>query len=306
MQLRHPFTVIDGGLSTVLEERGHDLRHPLWTGRLLVEAPEALVEAHVAYLEAGAEVIITSSYQASTGGLTAMGLTPRDADAALRSTTELAQHAVARHGGGALVAASVGPYGATLADGSEYRGDYDIDPSDLAAFHAQRLRLLVEPGPDLLAIETIPSVLEALAIAEAVAAVDPMPSWLAFVCRDEARTVAGDRIEDAVVAAHSVPGIVAVGVNCTDPRLIEPLLERAATATELPLVAYANGGQHWNAVAGAWQGTPVGSDEALTDRWVAAGARLIGGCCGVSPADIVALREHRDAGERHHARHDRA
>jgi homocysteine S-methyltransferase len=189
----------------------------------------------------------------------------------------------------------VGPYGATKADGSEYRGDYDVDAEHLRDFHAERLRLLVEPGPDLLAIETIPTAFETRAIAEAVGAIDAIPSWLAFVCRDETHTAGGDRIEDAVAAAIEVPGIVAVGVNCTDPRYIGGLLERAATVTDLPLIAYANGGQHWNAVAGQWEGAPVAADDpALVSRWLEAGARIVGGCCGVGPRDIAGLRERRD------------
>lgn len=296
VDLRTPFTVLDGGLSTVLEAEGFDLRHPLWTGRLITESPEALVAAHSAYLRAGAEIIITASYQASVGGLVAMGLSRSEAEDALRATTTLAQEAVRRFGRPALVAASVGPYGATKADGSEYRGEYDVDADELRRFHLERLRLLVEPGPDLLAIETIPTVFETRAIAEAVTEVGAPPSWVAFVCRDGATTAGGDRIEDAVAAAADVPGIAAVGVNCTDPRLIGELLERAATVTDLPLVAYANGGQHWNAVEGQWEGAPVPADDpAVVGRWLAAGARIVGGCCGVGPRDIAGLRARRDA-----------
>lgn len=293
MDLRSPFTVIDGGLSTVLEAAGHDLRHPLWTARLLTENPEALVEAHLAYLRAGAEVVISASYQASVGGLVAAGLSRDAAAATLRSTTAVARDAVTRQGSEALVAASVGPYGATLADGSEYHGDYAITDDDLREFHRQRLELLIESGPDLLAIETIPSVREANAIADALVDVE-LPSWFAFVCRDEARTASGDRIEDAVAAAARIPGLIAVGVNCTDPRLIGPLLERAATVTALPLIAYANSGQTWNATLGRWEGTSATDDTALVTRWVDAGARLIGGCCGVGPAGISELRRRRD------------
>ena len=290
-----PFTVVDGGLSTVLDAQGFDLRHPLWTGRLITESPEALVEAHLAYLRSGAEVLITASYQASVAGLENMGLSRQAAEAALASTTELAREAVFRHGSAALVAASVGPYGATRADGSEYRGNYGIDEAELLDFHRQRLEVLVASGPDLLAIETIPSVAEARAIAGAMLSVAPTPSWFAFVCRDAQHTAGGDRIEDAIEVAASIPGIVAVGVNCTDPRLIGPLLDRAAAVTDLPLVAYANSGQSWNAAGAHWQGEPVPADDpALVARWIDAGARLIGGCCGAGPTQIASLRAQRD------------
>lgn len=296
MNLRSPFTVLDGGLSTVLEARGVDLRHPLWTGRLIVESPETLVEAHRDYLRAGAEVIITASYQSSVPGLERAGLTRPDAEAALRSTTALAREAVARHGSPALVAASVGPYGATRADGSEYRGNYDVDATQLLEFHRRRLEVLVTSVPDLLVVETIPTLFEAHAIAAAIASTGGTPSWFSFVCRDEAHTAGGDCIEDAIAVAAGIPGIIAVGVNCTDPRLIGPLLERAATVTDLPLIAYANGGQSWNAAAGAWAGDPIAPDDpAFVASWVAAGARVIGGCCGAGPAQIASLRRQRDA-----------
>ena len=296
MDLRTPFTVLDGGLSTVLERQGFDLRHPLWTARLLTDDREALVAAHLAYLEAGAEIVISASYQASAEGLRRDGLSAEEAEAALRATTELAQEAVRRSGHAALVAASVGPYGATRADGSEYRGEYDVDHAQLRDFHRARLAPLLQPGPDLLAIETIPTAFEARAIAEAVGDAGAPPSWLAFVCRDGATTAGGDRIEDAVRAAADVPGILAVGVNCTSPVHIGELLERAATVTDLPLIAYANGGQHWNAVDGQWEGAHVPADDpALVERWLAAGARIVGGCCGVGPDAIAGLRSRRDA-----------
>jgi homocysteine S-methyltransferase len=291
MNLSAPFTVIDGGLSTVLEEAGFDLRHPLWTARLIIENPEALVNAHLAYLQAGAEVVITASYQASVDGFLACGLSRAEAEAALRSTTALARSAVARHGSSALVAASVGPYGATLADGSEYHGDYAITDEALRGFHSDRLALLLASEPDLLAIETIPSVREAQALSHALGG-NTIPAWFAFTCRDDAHTASGERIEDAIAVAARIPGVVAVGVNCTDPALVGPLLERAATVTDLPLVAYANAGQVWNAAAGVWEGTAAASFP--VDRWVEAGARLIGGCCGVGPAGIAALRRARD------------
>ena len=294
--LGSPFTVVDGGLSTALDAHGFDLRHSLWTGRLITESPEALVEAHLAFLRSGAEVLITASYQASVAGLEQTGLSRQAAEAALASTTNLAREAVLRHGSAALVAASVGPYGATRADGSEYHGDYAIDEVELLDFHRQRLELLVASGPDLLAIETIPSVAEARAIAGAMLSVGPIPSWFAFVCRDAEHTASGDRIEDAIEVAASIPGIVAVGVNCTDPRLVGALLDRAAAVTDLPLVAYANSGQSRNAAGAHWQGGPIPADDpVLVARWIDIGARLIGGCCGAGPTQIASLRAQRDA-----------
>ena len=286
----------------MLEAAGFDLRHPLWTARLIAENPEALVEAHLAYLRAGAEVIITSSYQASAEGLESTGMDAAEALAALHATTALARAAVEQHHlerpdlARALVAASVGPFGATRADGSEYHGDYDIDPAALRDFHARRLAVLIESRPDLLAYETIPTVAEASAIADALNGLEALPSWMAFTCRDGSHTAGGDRIEDAVETAAQAPGIVAVGVNCTSPEFIESLLRRAATVTDLPLIAYANGGQAWNAERGVWEGEGAAADDpAVVSTWIDAGAQIVGGCCGVGTDGIAGLRAWRDS-----------
>ena len=287
------FTVLDGGLSTVLEAAGHDLRHDLWTARLITERPEALVEAHRAFVTAGAEVIITSSYQASVGGFEAAGLSQTEAEAALLSTTRLAREAVGD--APTLVAASVGPFGATLANGSEYHGRYGIEQAGLRDFHRSRLELLIDSAPDLLAIETIPTVAEARALGEALDGLDAPPVWFAFTCSDGAHTAGGDRIEDAITVASGIPGVTAVGVNCTSPEHIGELLRRAATVTDLPLLAYANGGQVWNAGLGVWEGPPVAADDrTVVGEWLDAGARIVGGCCGVGAAGIAGLRAWRD------------
>lgn len=301
MRFAAPFTVLDGGLSTALELAGHDLDHELWTARLLSGAPTALVDAHLAYLRAGAEILITSSYQASASGLVKGGFNRSDALGLIGLTTELAREAIRRHADerghevAALVAASVGPFGATLADGSEYRGDYALDRGRLTEFHLDRLEVLVASEPDLLACETIPCIDEAFALTDALGELRPVPTWITFSCRDGARVSSGEPIEAAIAAATALPQVVAVGVNCTAPEHVGELLERAAAVTPLPLVAYANSGQQWDAAGNCWRGDPAGlpSDEQL-GRWIAAGARLIGGCCGVSPAGIRSLRSWRD------------
>lgn len=293
--------VVDGGLSTALEEAGHTLDDPLWTARLLIDDPEALVAAHLAFLRAGARVLITSSYQASEEGLVAAGFAPEAAVAALRSTTALAVEARTRFAAedpngarGALIAASVGPYGATLGDGSEYRAPV-VDEEKLVAFHARRLQLLVDTQPDMLAIETISSAREARAIGRALERLAPMPAWMSFTCRDGATTWGGEPIEDVVSAAAAIPSVIAVGVNCTAPPDVATLLERIGKVTDLPLVAYPNGGQSWDAAAKVW----IGAGSALSDDdvavWVRLGARYVGGCCGVRPLGITALGEAVDA-----------
>ncbi len=290
--------VIDGGLSTALQQAGHDLDQPLWTARLVATDPEAIVDAHLAYLRAGARVLVTASYQASAAGFLASGHDEATATALIARTTALARVAIERfaaeHAGSAaahvFVAASVGPYGAVLADGSEYRGDYAIGHRALVAFHRDRLRVLVASAPDLLAIETIPSAAEARAVAEALESLATLSSWCSFGCRSGTQTWAGDAIEDAVVAALTIPGLKALGVNCTAPQHIDELLGRIATVTSLPLVVYPNRGAGWDVTTNAWRAAvadPFTVDD--VSRWVALGARFVGGCCGFGPDDIATL-----------------
>jgi len=287
--------VIDGGLSTALEEAGHRFDGKLWTAYLLLDDPDAIVAAHLAFLRAGARLLVTSSYQASVEGFVAAGITRAEAVVLLQRTTALAvearrQLADEDPAGAAdvLIAASVGPYGATLADGSEYR-PVAIDDAALVRFHAPRLRLLVETRPDLLAIETIASAREARAILTALDGLPAIPAWVTFTCRDAETTWGGDAIEEAVAAVAGSPSVVAVGVNCTAPANVAPLLTRIGQVTDIPLVAYPNGGQGWNAAEKAWDGPAHGFSPAEVAAWIELGARYVGGCCGAGPTAIAML-----------------
>ena len=290
--------ILDGGLATELEARGHDLSDRLWSARLLVTDPDAIVDVHRAYFEAGARVATTASYQATIPGFAAAGLDRTAALDAIRRSVELARRARdatdAAHDTAAprrLIAGSVGPYGAMLADGSEYRGDYDPGPEALREVHAPRIDALLEAGADLLALETIPTVREAEVLVRLVES-SGAPAWLSYQCRDAATTAAGEPIADAVAIAAGTPGIVAVGVNCTAPRLLPELLAALGAATDRPLIAYPNGGDQWDAATRRWVSTdPTGGFEAsATASWTALGARWLGGCCGTGPDDIRALR----------------
>jgi S-methylmethionine-dependent homocysteine/selenocysteine methylase len=280
--------VLDGGLSTELEARGHDVSSALWSARLLCDDPAAIVAAHAAFAAAGAEVATTASYQATVEGFGAVGV---DADEARRLIASSV--ALAREGQGAgWVAGSVGPYGAMLADGSEYTGGYveSVGVAELRAFHRPRMELLAEAGADVLACETVPAAVEAealLAEAEALG----VPIWLALttVVDDEGvpRTRRGERAADVFGMAAGVDAVVAVGVNCTAPAGVGPSLA-AAAASGKPVVVYPNSGETWDAAARGWAGAPgVGLDD--VPSWVAAGARLVGGCCRVRPGDITAI-----------------
>jgi homocysteine S-methyltransferase len=285
--------VLDGGLSTQLEEGGQDVSGVLWTGRLLIDDPGAVRDAHQAFVAAGADVVITASYQVSRRGFESAGLGSDVADAVLRSSTAVARSAAAHSA--ARVAASVGPYGAILHDGSEYRGNYNIAHADLVAFHRERLDVIAETAPDLLAVETIPDVREAQALVEVLADHPDLPAWLTFSARDEAHVSAGQSIEDAVAVAVSAPSVMAVGVNCTDPRHVTALVERIRAVTALPIVVYPNAGGQWDAADGGWHdaGAAVFPD-ALVEQWRAVGVRAVGGCCGTDARTVSAIARLRD------------
>lgn len=286
---------IDGGLASELEARGHDLRSTLWSARVLADDPAAIQDVHRTYYRAGARIAITASYQASRSGFAKAGLPTDAADRLLTRSVELARAARAdavAEGvpGPLLVAASVGPYGATLHDGSEYRGDYAVSADFLVNFHRERLAVLAAAGPDLFAVETIPDAFEAAAVVEALGDHPGIPAWLCFSCADAHHTCGGDAVEAAVRVAVSAPSIVAVGVNCTAPQHVGALLTSMRQATDLPLVAYPNAGAAWDAATGLW--SDAGSDRlppAAVHAWTSTGARLIGGCCGVGPAGIADL-----------------
>lgn len=286
--------MLDGGLATELEARGFDLSDRLWSARVLVEDPAAIQAVHAAYFAAGATVATTASYQATVQGFAAAGLDRAAALAAMRTSVELARGAREATGrpDRLLVAGSVGPYGAMLADGSEYRGDYAPSEDELREVHAPRIDALLEAGADLLAMETIPTVREAEVLVrlldEAGAA-----GWLSYQCRDDGHTAAGERIEAAMGIADGVAGLVAIGVNCTSPRFVPGLLRRATAATDLPLLAYPNGGDRWDEGGRRWVAGGGGDafEAAAVAGWTALRAGWLGGCCRTGPAEIRALAD---------------
>jgi homocysteine S-methyltransferase len=276
--------ISDGGLATELEARGHDLSDPLWSARLLAEAPQEIVAVHAAYFRAGATIATTASYQASFDGFAAHGIDRREAAGLLRRSVELAKAAREEAGGGALyVAASIGPYGAALADGSEYRGRYGLSVAALMRWHRPRFEILADAGADLLACETVPDVDEAEALVNLVRSVGA-PAWLSYTI-DGAETRAGQPLADAFAVAAGVPEIVAIGVNCCAPEDVLPAIRVADIGK--PVIVYPNSGERWE--GRAWTGRSRFSAQ-LATQWVAAGARIVGGCCRVGPADIADVR----------------
>jgi homocysteine S-methyltransferase len=272
--------VLDGGLATLLEARGHDLSSDLWSARLLRDDPEAVVAAHAEFFAAGAQVATTASYQASFPGFASIGLDHAQAAALMRLSVDLARRARDEHGPDGWVAASVGPYGAYLADGSEYRGDYDLDVAGLRAFHRPRLDVLADAGADVLAVETVPCLAEVEAMCAELDG-SGLTAWLSLSAAG-GRTRAGEPLADAWAMAADVDEIVAMGVNCCLPGDVVTALD----GLEGPLVAYPNSGQGWDAVRRAWTGESA-FDAGAVDGWLAGGARLVGGCCRVGPDDIA-------------------
>lgn len=289
--------LLDGGLSTDLDGAGYDLSGHLWTAKILLEKPQAMEWVHRNFVKAGADVIATGSYQVSRQGFVAGGMSMADADACLRTSVEIARSAASDEelagGRQVRVAGSLGSFGAILGNGQEYRGRFPLSVDQLATFHAERIAVIREAGPDLLAFETIPDVIEAVAIVQALEAAPEIPSWISFTCNSPMTTCADQSIVDAIRVAASCSSVVAVGVNCTAPEFVEPLLNEMAAESGIPLVAYPNHGMIWDGDEEAWSGENVveSATRAIREQaiqgWVSAGAQLVGGCCGIG-SDLIA------------------
>jgi homocysteine S-methyltransferase len=288
--------ILDGGLATELERRGASLAGKLWSARMLIENPGMIRSVHRDFLEAGADVIISASYQASIPGFKEAGMTALQAADLIRLSVELAceardEFSAAPGSAGRLrplIAASVGPYGACLADGSEYHGNYGLSKQELIEFHRPRMEILAQTEADFLAFETIPSLLEAEALLELIREFQGCSAWLSFSCKDEKHVSHGEPFADCAALADRHHQIFAVGVNCTKPAYISPLLESAGPIKSL-LLAYPNSGEEWDAAAHNWSGE--GGELTQIREWAAAGARLVGGCCRVGPETIAMMRK---------------
>jgi len=292
--------VLDGGLATELEAQGCDIGNELWSAGILRSNPSAIVDAHLAFLEAGANIIISASYQASRKGFMSLGLSEQQADDLIFSSVDLAHTARQKfldaHADASLtpmVAASIGPYGATVHDGSEYTGDYDIDEEGLRKFHADRLHLLDRSGADVLACETIPNFSEARVLHDLLMDVES-PAWVSFCCRDEQCISDGTALQEVAMIFRDHPRVLALGVNCTAPHLITSLIEEIRQATpNKAIVVYPNSGETYEVKDNSWHGSDSSIDCAEeSSAWFNAGAKIIGGCCRVSPEHISAMRRN--------------
>ena len=297
--------IIDGALATELESRGYDLNHPLWSAKVLREDPNAIEQVHLDYYLAGADIAITTSYQASVQGIQDhFGIDKQYAFTLIGSSARLAQQArekAYKHintDRKLLVAGSIGPYGAYLADGSEYRGDYQRTASEFQEFHRPRIQALLDEGVDLLAIETMPQLIEVKAILQLLH--DEYSNaicWISCSLKDSKHLSDGTAIEDLIrIVERHQDQVVAVGINCVPTGVVTDALNALKSYTQLPLLCYPNSGETWDATTKTWSGvSPTGEGiEEQIQRWRDTGARLIGGCCRTGPRYIEVVKKALD------------
>ena len=288
--------VLDGGMATELERRGFNLAGPLWSAHVLESSPEAIAAVHRDYLEAGADCLLTASYQVSAEGFQQIGRDHQDDAAAnaLRASVAIAEKARAEYQASSprrvWIAGSLGPYGAMLHNGAEYHGNYACSFDDLVGFHSRRIAVLAETNADFLAFESIPSLEEAKAIVTALHLRPDVPACLTFTCRDAAHISHGERLRECAELLDKQPQVVGIGVNCTPPGLIAALIGELAQATGKPIIVYPNSGEQWDAQHHCWHGEgQIQEFGELARQWRAAGAQWIGGCCRTGPEHVRAV-----------------
>ena len=300
----HPLLVVDGAMATELERRGANLNDPLWSAKILQESPETIRDVHLDYFRAGANIAITASYQATIEGYTRRGLSRTQAidliqtsvylargarDLYLAETLRNTEHAIRPS---PLIAASIGPYGAYLADGSEYRGDYSLTEEDLIQFHRPRMAALLAAEPDLLACETIPCLLEARALVQLLTQFPTTDAWFTFSARDETHTCHGEPLAECAAFLDPFEQVAAIGINCSAPRFIPSLIREIRRTTSKPIIVYPNSGETYDPATKTWLGeTDCDAFGEQAREWYAAGAQIIGGCCRTTPDHIRAIRK---------------
>ena len=292
--------LLDGGLATMLEARGYSLNSTLWSAQLLVEEPDVIRQLHEDFLLAGADCLITVSYQATIAGFAEVGINQAEAENLLRLSVQLACQARDRFWENPhnrigrlrpLVAGSIGPYGAYLANGAEYTGDYGITADELFHFHRRRWQILATSGVDLLAVETLPSFTELKQLCQLLAETPNIWAWFSFSSLDGEHLCDGTPFAEALDLLNGIERVVAMGVNCLAPKHVPAFLQLAHSATDLPIIVYPNSGEKYDATCNRWIGErePVQFGE-LGVTWKKGGAKLIGGCCRTMPAHITELR----------------
>lgn len=290
--------LLDGGMSNQLEEQGYDLNSKLWSAELLLSEPRAIIDAHLHYLRAGAQCLITASYQASVSELMNLSIDKKQAQELIVSSVILAQQAIDEfmvekpNNERAFIAASIGPYGASLADGSEYHGNYGVDDEVLKNHHQLQLNLFMKTNADLLACETVPSIQEARVLKGLLKQIT-MPAWISFSCKNGQQLNDGTPIEECIIEFNDVQNPIALGINCTNPKYIVELINRIkAIDSEKHIIVYPNSGEDYDPESKSWYGTATPNECALaSDNWLNAGANIIGGCCRMGPQHIASIKK---------------
>lgn len=295
--------IVDGALGTELERKGYELKDSLWSAKFLMHNSRAICEVHRDYLNAGADCITTASYQASYEGFMKRGMNEEEAKTLLQSAITLAietRDVFWSHEENQLnrlkplVAASIGPYGAYLADGSEFRGNYGLSVDELVLFHRKRMRTLIEANPDILACETIPCLDEAKAYVKLLEEFPQSSAWISFSAKDGKHINSGERMSECAQWIDSKKQVLAVGINCTSPQYIESLIEEIRQVSTKPIIVYPNGGASYDAVSKTWSAEATTSSYAkMAQLWYEKGATIIGGCCQTTPKDIMQIAQWR-------------
>ena len=292
--------VLDGGMATELERRGFDLDGPLWSAHVLENSPEAIAAVHRDYLEAGADCLLTASYQVSAEGYQQIGLDPQNAAKraanALWASVAIAEKVRSKYQAISprtiWIAASLGSYGAMLHNGAEYHGNYAASFDELVGFHRRRVAVLAETNADFLAFESIPSLEEAKAILSALRPYPDVPAYLSFTCQDGTHVSHGETLQACAELLDKQPQVVGIGVNCTRPELIGSLIGELAQVTKKPIIVYPNSGEQWDAIHHCWLGDgQIREFGELARRWRTAGAQWIGGCCRTGPEHVRAVAD---------------
>lgn len=296
----HKVMIIDGALATELEKHGCDLKDSLWSAKVLMENPEIIQQVHTDYFQSGADCALTASYQATIEGFMDKGLSRNEAKDLIKKSVEIAIDARDKFWADSvhqtnrpkpIIAASVGPYGAFLADGSEYRGDYQVTEEQLYNFHKERIEILIEAGADILACETIPCLLEAKAITRVLKEFPDAYAWISFSAKDEFHISDGEKIANCAKWLDKEEQIAAIGINCTAPHFVESLIKQINNHTTKPIIVYPNSGAEYDATTKTWNpSTEISTSfNNYTKQWYNTGATIIGGCCRTTPSDIQTL-----------------
>ena len=290
--------ILDGGLaSDLFINGGFDKsklnNDPLWSARVVLENPSSIKECHKRFLNAGSNVISTSTYQASVEGyMKHCGLSKEKAEEVIGSSVDLAKAAIAecKLDYDVIIAGAISPYGAILHDMSEYSGSY-IDSTSyktLKEFHKTNVQILASKGVKLFAFETMPALLEAQALVELLHDYPHCKAWLSFTTLNGTHTSYGESFTKVFQTFQDDPQVIAIGTNCCDPKFTKLVLDAAVgqLGDHQSCIAYPNNRRNSESTADECQWA---NDLC---QWVATGVLgWVGGCCEVTPRHIKLVKE---------------